>query len=212
MYKALIFDMDGILIDSMPSHVSILSEVFAEVGVSIDPEIIYEMEGAKTIDIVYKLLEKAGIDPSSLDLDGILAKYRREFEKRASFTPFENLRLILPSLKEKFLLAVVSGADRSIVHSIINSIYPSVFDIVITGDDVDFAKPNPDPFLKAAEMLGVDKKECIVIENAILGVEAAKQAGMYCVAVPTYIEPFLLSDADIIFEDHDELVEYLKSL
>lgn len=204
--------MDGVLVDSMPLHVSIISELFAEVGVSIDAEIIYEMEGAKTIDIVYKLLENDGTDPSSLDLNGILATYRREFEKRASFTPFENLRLILPSLKDKFLLAVVSGADRSIVHSTINSIFPSVFDIVITGDDVEFAKPDPDPFLKAAGMLGVEKEACIVVENAILGVEAAKQAGMYCVAVPTYIEPSLLSDADVIFADHDELVEYLKSL
>ncbi|MBP2030653.1 beta-phosphoglucomutase-like phosphatase (HAD superfamily) [Methanohalophilus levihalophilus] len=204
--------MDGVLIDSMPSHVSIISELLAEVGVSVDARIIYEMEGAKTIDIVNKLIEKDGTDPSTLDLDGILAEYRLEFEKRASFTPFENLASILPLLKEKFLLAVVSGADGSIVHSAINSLFPSVFDVVITGDDVEYAKPNPDPFLKAAEMLNVENESCIVIENAIMGVEAAKRAGMYCVAVPTYIEASLLSCADVLFDTHSELVEFLHSL
>ncbi len=212
MIKAIIFDMDGVLIDSMPFHVSIISELFAEVGVSVDAQIIYEMEGAKTIDIVYKFLENDGVDPSSLDLDGILSEYRKEFEKRSSFVPFENLKSILPSLKNKFLLGVVSGADRSIVHSTVNSLFPSVFDVILTGDDVERAKPNPDPFLKAAGMLGVDNESCIVVENAVLGVEAAKRAGMYCVAVPTYVDSSLLSDADIVFSNHSELVEYLQSL
>lgn len=125
------------------------------------------MEGAKTINIIYKLLEKEGIDPASLDLDSLLTKYRREFVESASFPVFGELTCVLRDLKEKFLLAVVSGADRNIVHSTVNSLFPSIFDVVVTGDDVECGKPNPDPFLKALEMLDVDKEECLVIENAI---------------------------------------------
>ena len=71
-------------------------------------------------------------------------------------------------------------------------------------------KPSPLSYLKAVEMLKVRKDECIVIENAPLGVESAKRAGLYCIAIPTYVEPELLKNADIVLPDHARLKEYLS--
>jgi beta-phosphoglucomutase-like phosphatase (HAD superfamily) len=66
--------------------------------------------------------------------------------------------------------------------------------------------------LKAVEMLKVNKDECIVIENAPLGVESAKRAGLYCIAIPTYVEPELLKDADVVLANHAMLKEYIMGL
>ena len=68
------------------------------------------------------------------------------------------------------------------------------------------------PFLKAVELLKVRREECIIIENAILGVEAAKKAEIYCIGVPTYLEPSQLDRADLVVGDHKKLMEHLLSL
>jgi HAD superfamily hydrolase (TIGR01509 family) len=107
---------------------------------------------------------------------------------------------------------MVSGADRTIVKTIVDHFFPDIFDAVVSGEDVNKGKPEPDPFLKAARMLDVNPVDCVVVENATKGVEAAKRAGMYCVAVPTYVSPDKLERADRIFDNHGELAQYLLSL
>jgi beta-phosphoglucomutase len=83
---------------------------------------------------------------------------------------------------------------------------------VVTGDDIINSKPHPDPFLKAVELLNVRREECAIIENAILGVEAAKNAEIYCIGVPTYVEPSQLDRADLVVGDHRLLMQHLLSL
>jgi HAD superfamily hydrolase (TIGR01509 family) len=212
MVKALIFDMDGILIDSMPHHVKTINRVFGAVGIHLDEQTIYDMEGSRTVDIVTHILKRKNIDPESLDIEGLLAQYQEEFKRTAKFKPFEEIRAILPELKKSFLLAMVSGADRSIVNHIVDDFFPGIFDAVISGEDVSKGKPEPEPFLKAAHILEVNPTDCVVVENATKGVEAAKRAGMYCVAVPTYVSPDKLEKADRIFENHEDLAQYLLSL
>ena len=118
----------------------------------------------------------------------------------------------LELLKTRFLLSVVSGSDHLIVHSIVDQLFPGIFDIVVTGDDVINSKPDPDPFLKAVELLKVRPEECIIVENAILGVEAAKKAEIYCIGVPTYLKPSQLDRADLVVSDHKKLMEHLLNL
>ncbi|WP_263853961.1 HAD family hydrolase [Methanohalophilus profundi] len=116
------------------------------------------------------------------------------------------------SLQSKFKLAVVSGSDRAIVETLMGKFYPNIFNTIIAGTDVEKGKPDPEPYLTAVERLAVQKDKCIVLENAPLGVEAAKNAGLFCIAVPTYVSADLLNKADIVVRDHRELVEYLCSL
>ncbi|NYT19540.1 MAG: HAD family hydrolase, partial [Methanosarcinales archaeon] len=118
----------------------------------------------------------------------------------------------LPILKERFLLSVVSGADRNIVHDVIGRLFDDIFDVVLSGEDVERGKPAPDPFLEVAGMLGVDRSECLVVENAAMGVEAANRAGMFCVAVPTYVSKESIGKADKIVDDHRMLKEFLLGL
>jgi HAD superfamily hydrolase (TIGR01509 family) len=210
--KALIFDMDGVLVDSMPFHAVAWKKAFLDMGMVIQDEDIYAIEGLNPRNGLPILIKKARKEPEAFDFETLTAIYRKEFNRIFKLKAFDGMKECLEILKSRFLLSVVSGSDRFIVHGIIDQLFPEIFDIVVTGDDVLNSKPDPDPFLKAVELLNVGNKECIVIENAVLGVEAAKKADIYCIGVPTYIEPSKLDRADLVVGNHQKLMEHLLSL
>jgi len=212
MLKALIFDVDGVLVDSMPYHADAWKTVLSEVGVHITRQDIYEIEGSNHVGVIQLMFEKAGRTPQPHHFDELPPKKREIFFRINKVKVFDDIGKCLNLLKKRYLLAVVSGADRAIVHSILDRFFPGVFDAVVTGEDVQHGKPSPEPYLKAVGMLNVQKDECIVIENAPMGVESAKRAGLYCIAVPTHVEPDKLKNADMVFEDHTALSRYLADL
>lgn len=212
LLKAIIFDMDGVLVDSMSYHAEAVQHIFDEIGVEMDKQDIFEREGERTVDIVAFLLEKGTGDISSYDISDIVERYIAEFNRIVEINVFDGMQECLSGLKEIFDLAVVSGSDRPIVLDIIEAKYPGVFRELVTADDVQRGKPEPDPYLKAIEMLGVSSQEAIVVENAPMGVESAKKAGLCCVAVPTYLDAEKFHQADMVIEDHIRLVEFLKKL
>lgn len=204
--------MDGVLVDSMPFHAAAWKKAFLEMGMEIQDEDIYAIEGSNPRNGLPLLIRKARKDPEAFDFEIITAIYRKEFNRIFKLKAFDGMRECLELLKTRYLLSVVSGSDRFIVNGIINQLFPGIFDTVVTGDDVLNSKPDPDPFLKAVELLNVGKKECVVIENAVLGVEAAKRADIYCIGIPTYIEPSELDRADLIVGNHQKLMEHLLCL
>jgi HAD superfamily hydrolase (TIGR01509 family) len=210
--KAIIFDMDGVLTDSMPYHALAMKKVFSELDITIDMQDIYEREGEKTVDVVNFLLEKGTDDSSVYDRIDIVGKYIAKFGHIAEIRVFEGMKDCLQALKTNFLLAVVSGSDKPIVYDIMQNEFAGIFDVIVTGDDVQRGKPSPDPYLKAVAMLKVRKDECIVVENAPMGVDSALSAGLCCIAVPTYLAPEKLSRANLLIPDHGELVNYLLDL
>ncbi len=212
MLKALIFDMDGVLVDSMPFHAAAWKKAFLDMGMKIKDEDIYAIEGSNPKNGLPLLIRKASKEPDEYDFEIITSIYRQEFERIFELKAFEGMGECLELLKTRFLLSVVSGSDHLIVHSIVDQLFPGIFDIVVTGDDVMNSKPDPDPFLKAVELLKVRPEECIIVENAILGVEAAKKAEIYCIGVPTYLKPSQLDRADLVVSDHKKLMEHLLNL
>lgn len=212
MLKAVIFDMDGVLTDSMPYHARAMETVFNGLGIAIDPQDIYEREGEKTGGVVRFLLEKETDELSKYDIGSIVEKYIEEFRRIAEFRVFGGMETCLHELKKKFLLAVVSGSDKPIVYDIMESKFPGIFNVIVTGDDVRYGKPAPDPYLRAVDMLEIGKDECFVVENAPMGVDSAISAGLCCVGVPTYLEPGKLERADLVLRDHRELVDFLLRL
>jgi beta-phosphoglucomutase len=206
--KALIFDMDGVLVNSMPFQAAAWKKAFLD----IHDEDVFAIEGSNPRIGLQILIRKAGKEPESYDFEGITSIYRQEFKRIFELKAFEGMKECLDLLKKRFLLSVVSGSDRYIVHGIVDQLFPEIFDVVVTGDDVRYSKPCPDPFLKAVDLLKVRREECIIIENAILGVEAAKKAEIYCIGIPTYLDPSQLDRADLVINDHKKLIEYLLSL
>ncbi len=212
MLKAVIFDMDGVLVDSMPYHADAWIAVFAETGIHINRQDIYDIEGSNHEGIIRLVFRKAGRTPTQEDFK-VLAKKKMEiFTKINKVTVFPGIYECLELLKNKCLLGVVSGSDKAVVIDLMERFFPETFDAVITGNDVEEGKPSPEPYLKAVKMLNVAKDECIVIENAPLGVESAKSAGLFCIAIPTYIEAQRLKGADVIVENHGMLKEFIARL
>ncbi|MDR7664476.1 HAD family phosphatase [Methanosarcina sp. Z-7115] len=212
MLKALIFDMDGVLVDSMPFHAAAWKKAFLDMGMEIQDRDIYAIEGSNPRTGLPLLIRKARREPDAYDFETITSIYRQEFKRIFELKAFDGMKECLEVLKTRFLLSVVSGSDRSIVYGIVDRLFPGIFDTVVTGDDITNSKPHPDPFLKAVKLLKVRREECVIIENAILGVEAAKKAEIYCIGVPTYVEPWQLDRADLVVGDHKKLMEHLLSL
>lgn len=211
MLKAIIFDVDGVLVDSMRFQADAWAEAFKEVDITISREDIYELEGSNDKRLIKAIFEKAGKEPDPEHFDW-LPERKREALEFDRIKPFEGILECLDELKRHFKLAMVSGSNRITVGKVVDRFFPGYFDVVINGSDLERGKPDPDPYLKALEMLDLTKNECIVIENAPLGITAAKRAGLYCVAVASMLEPEAVQHADLVLEDHAALLDYLKSL
>ena len=209
--KAIIFDMDGVLVDSMPYHAEAWKQSLATAGINIERGDIYELEGSNHRQIVEIMFRRFGRTPAEEDIQELNNKKVEIFNRIEHSRPFESIKELLASLKQKFKLAVVSGSNRKTVHAIIDKFFPDIFDIIIDGDDTDKGKPSPEPYLKAVEKLGVPKEQCLVVENAPLGIRAAKSAGLRCIAIPTYLIRESLKEADVIVESHRELGRYIHA-
>ena len=208
--KAVIFDTDGVLVDSMPDHADAWRTVFGELGIHITRQDIYDIEGSNHEGIIRLVFEEAGRTPAPGDFVELAKKKREIFSRINKVSVFPGIYECLDFLKNKCLLGVVSGSDRAVVMELLERFFPNTFDSVVTGNDVREGKPSPEPYLKAIGMLKVGKDECIVIENAPLGVESAKSAGLYCIAIPTYVERSRLMGADVILANHKMLKQYIE--
>ncbi len=196
--------------DSMPFHAEAWKQALATVGISIERKDIYELEGSNHRQIVELLLRRFGRTPAEKDIRELSRKKIEIFNRIEDVRPFGGMKELLSSLKSKYRLAVVSGSNKSAVHGIIKTFFPDTFDVIVDGDDVEKSKPAPEPYLCAVEKLGVPAEECIVIENAPLGIRSAKSAGLRCIAVPAYLGRESLEEADVIVESHQELGKYIQ--
>lgn len=210
--EAIIFDFDGVLVDSMPYHAEAWVQAFAEVDVKMLPEQIYDIEGSNHIGIIKRIFAENGMSPTEYQIESIADRKRELFFEFDRSEAFEGMQECLKRLREEYKLALVSGSTRQIVDELASKFYPGMFDAIVSGSDVLNGKPAPDPYLKAIEMLDTSPDDCLVVENAPLGVEAAKNAGAFCIAVPTYVDPATLQKADIVVADHSELLQCLYSL
>ncbi len=208
--KAIIFDMDGVLVDSMPDHAEAWKQALATAGITITRNEIYELEGSNNRQLIEIIFRRFGRSPKEEDVRELSGKKTEIFNRIEHVKPFDGIKELLNSLLPKYKLAVVSGSNSKTVHYIIDSFFPNTFQVIIGGDDVKESKPSPEPYLKAVEKLGVPGKQCLVIENAPLGIRSAKNAGLRCIAIPTYLEKEKLKEADLIVESHRELERYIR--
>jgi beta-phosphoglucomutase len=212
--KGAIFDLDGVLVDSMPDHYQAWKTVFKEIAnIDVDERSIYLLEGMRGSELVKKILEQRVQDYSIVDK---LNKEKNEiFKKIHRSVPFDGVKELVTSLKCS--KAVVSGSARKDVEAMLDEAFgKQYFDIIITADDIEEGKPDPSPFLIALQKIGLKPSEAVVVENAPLGVEAANKAGIQCIVTlnttPLEISDFkdLISE-DRIFRDTKSAASFLES-
>ncbi len=182
-YKALIFDLDGTLINSMPLHVLAWTTVYKERGYAINPQTIYDLGGMSSKDVVL-YFNRHGLEIN--DVDAFVARkvevYRSHFDKLHTFKPIEN---ILRDGKAKGqLIGIGTGTQRVNVDTILNFLnLDKCVDVSVSANDVTRHKPFPDTFLKAAQILKLQPCECIVLEDGPLGIKSALDGGFDCIEV-----------------------------
>lgn len=206
--EALLFDMDGVLIDSMKYHAKSFVKALNEFDVKIKEDSIYRWEGKGDIHIIKEILKQKNLQ--EIDPKNIAEERRKIFGEIEETKPFEGMYELLNELTKKHRLSVVSGSTRKNLNNFITRFYPSIFNCLVSGEDIQNQKPHPEPFQKCLKGVNAKEDEAIVIENAPLGVESAKKAGIKCIAVATYVEPEELLKADVVLENHEKLKDYLR--
>lgn len=185
-YEAVIFDLDGTLVDSMPAHFAAWTEALEQFNVPKDvfPEdVFYSMGGRPTKDIVVELNGEFGlnIDPA----DVAIAKREAFLNMIDKVEMNEDVVSYAQSLRGKVPMAIATGGTRVVAEKTLQAVGISdLFDEVVTASDVTCGKPAPDIFIEAANRLEVDPKKCLVLEDAPAGIMAAQSAGMDVVTVP----------------------------
>jgi len=187
-FSAYIFDCDGTLGDTMPLHYTAWRAALKEHDIDFPEALFYELGGVPTEHIVEILNERHGY---SLPVKET-ARYKEELYLQgiAEIGPIEPVVEIVRQVHGKLPLAVASGGHRHVVSRTLTCLgILDKFDVIVCAEDYRRGKPHPDPFLTAAERLGVLPKKCLVFEDTNTGIEAARAAGMQWVLVPPPARP-----------------------
>lgn len=177
-YQALIFDMDGTIIDTMPSHAKAWEITGEHFGYQVDSSVMYELGGATTYTIGREIMQRANM-PMEL-LEEVVQMKRKiamdlTYEHSSLLSAFE----IIQHYSGKKPLAVGTGAHRIQAYKLLDKFnLRPYFNTIVDADDVKEHKPSPETFLLCAERLGVEPKHCLVFEDADLGIQAALAGGM----------------------------------
>jgi len=187
MIKAVIFDWDGTLADTKKAVVQSFQKVLVEAGCVVSDEFIERRMGIGT----KKTIEEAFRECNMRFDDEMLENLAREKIKiQVSLTEivdlFEGAAELLEELQGRAKIALATMSGRKVVDKILpEKRITTYFDVVVSADEIVNPKPDPEVFRVSAKKLGVDPKDCVVVEDSVFGVRAAKAAEMKCIAVPS---------------------------
>ena len=187
MIKALIFDMDGTIVDNMGVHTAVWLDVLAKFGVKITgSEFQATVAGMTNPETLRKLVNPEMTDAQAAEIARRKEERYRE-QYRDTMRPVKGLIPLLQEARRMGMrLAVATAAGNDNIDFVMNGLdLWDSFDAIVGADDVERGKPHPDLFLLAAERLGVSPEHCLVFEDALTGIEAARRAGMEAIAVTT---------------------------
>ena len=204
--KAVLFDMDGVLFDSMPYHSEAWHKVMKSHGLTLSREEAYMHEGrtgASTINIVFQ--RELGREATQEEIESIYQEKSVLFNLYPEAKPMPGAWELLQKVKKDGLIPmVVTGSGQLSLLERLEHNYPGMFhkELMVTAFDVKYGKPNPEPYLMALEKGGIKADEAVVVENAPLGVEAGHNAGIFTIAVntgPLNGQVLLDAGADLLF-------------
>ncbi len=211
--EAILFDLDGVLLDSMWAHVASWQEVFGRRDLMVSDEFIYQHEGALGREVVDGIFQRAGRRLGEGELailfEEQVALYLEKYVRQVR--PYADASLAVSRLKARGLrLALVTSSRRPVVMAGLPPDLAAQFEVIVTADMVGRYKPHPEPYLKALLDLAVDPAAALAVENAPAGIDSALQAGLTVWAVTTTLTPDHLDRAARIFSDLTDLVASLK--
>jgi beta-phosphoglucomutase len=209
MIRTVIFDMDGVIIDTEPVHHHAFFTQFGELGLTISDEEYAGFLGKSTRNVFQQLKQKYHLGP---EIDDLLRRKREIFNERFDTDPdldlLPGVRALIEDLHQHGVqLVLASSASKGTIARVFNRFgLAPYFTHIVSGEDFEESKPNPAIFLHAAEVSETPVSECIVIEDSANGVAAAKAAGIYCVGYASaHSAGQDIHIADLIIRDFSEL-------
>lgn len=200
--KACIFDLDGVIVDTVPAHYIAWKMVANELDITFTEEDNEQLKGVSRQESMRRILKIGNVELPDEEVQDLVArKNERYVEIISKMTPED----ILPGVKECIALLeenqikIAIGSSSRNTPIILKAVgLDKVFPVVVDGNKITHSKPHPEVFLKGAEQLGVNPKDTVVFEDAYSGVEAAHRGGMKCIGVG---EEEVLGDADAVLPD-----------
>jgi beta-phosphoglucomutase len=217
MFEAVIFDWDGTLADTRQVVVISFQRVLSEVHCTVSDEFIERRIGIGAAETFREVLRASGKRFNEALIKSLIAKkIQAEIDLSSKVKLFEGAVELLESLRGKVKLSLASMNNRDVVDHMLKEMSIRIFfDVVLTVDEVHKSKPDPEIFLKSALQLGSLPEKCVVVEDSIFGVEAAKAAKMGCIAVLTGVysrEELKKANPDLIVNSlkrQDEILNFI---
>ena len=199
--RAIIWDMDGVIVDTAPYHLKAWQHVFQKKGVNFTEDDFRRNFGKRNDTIIRYTLGESILQS---EINAIISEKEPTFRDavRKNIKPFPGaIKLIKALRKHGFKMALASSAPIENIQLLIQGLgIENYFNAIVSGRDVAEGKPSPQVFLLAAKKLGVAPENCIVIEDAVAGVTAAKRAGMHCLAITNTHPRQSFNEADLIVD------------
>lgn len=217
--KAVLFDMDGVLFNSMPHHAEAWHKTMKSLGIGFSREEAYMHEGrtgAATINIVFR--RELGREATPEEIESIYKEKSISFNSYAEAERMPGAWELLQKIKKEGLTPmVVTGSGQLSLLERLEHNFPGMFrkELMVTAFDVKYGKPHPEPYLMALKKGGIKAGEAVVIENAPLGVQAGHDAGIFTIAVNTGpLDGQILLDAgaDLLFPSMEALCTQWEQL
>jgi HAD superfamily hydrolase (TIGR01509 family) len=211
--KAVIFDMDGVIVDSEPRHERAFLEILAQLGYAENHGLDFADFIGRSDQELWKAFILRNNPPYTLE-ELLSLKRQRVIEILHSEQPlFLGLPLLVEGLSQHYRLALASGSERSVVNAVLamNNL-GRFFSATVTASDIERGKPEPDIFLSAAKLLGVLPEDCCVIEDSKPGITAGLAAGMHVIAITNTYPAMELRQADFVVQTYEEIAQLLLGL
>lgn len=204
-FKGVISDLDGVLVNTVPAHFKAWKKMFSEYGRKFTfKDYKKKVDGIPRMDGARAILR--GLSPDELKKAADKKqKYYLDYIAKKGVMTYKTSAALLKDLKARGIKIAVISASKNCGLILKKTGIDKIIDAKVDGNDIKRGKPDPEVFLKALGKLGLKKYECAVFEDAYLGVEAAKTAGIFTVGIDRYNNPERLKKADVIVNDLREM-------
>jgi beta-phosphoglucomutase len=213
MIRAVVFDFDGVLADTEPLHLAAYQEIFSDLGVELSPEEYYEhYVGYDDEGMFRRMASIRGWQLSDEQIRALIVQKSSVFDQVIGRTDvlYPGARECVEQLASAYPLGIASGALKHEIEMILQrGRLHQHFAFIVASGDTPESKPSPDPYLRAAVLHGLPAAQCVAIEDSRWGIEAAKAAGMACVAITNTYDASHLSAADRVIQSLQEFTPAL---